>query len=185
MRKLKKITRQHVRLWLLVVVIGSGVTLFAYIAVQQSLREGLNAPQLQIADDTAAQLNNGALPSAVISPMKVDESTSLAPFTTIVDQHMHVLASSGSIGTIVPLPPASAFSDAQSRPSNWFTWQHDNNTLRDATVIVPFHHEGLSGYVLVARSMAQVEATIGHITVLAALTLLGVILAPAIILLLV
>lgn len=185
MLKQKLLIRQNVRLWLLVVVVGGGVTLFTYVAVQQSLREGLNAPQLQMSEDIAAQLNGGASAASVIPPVKIDESTSLDPFVTIVDQHMHVLASSGSIGSVVPLPPSSAFPDSQTRRSNWFTWQHDNNTLRDATVIVPFHHGNESGYVLAARSMSQVEATIGHITILAILTLLGVLLAPAIILLLV
>ena len=183
MRKLKAITRQNVRIWIIAVVIGWGVTLFTFVAIQQSLRQGLNAPQLQMAEDTAAQLNSGTSPQSAVPPVKVDESTSLAPFVTVVDQHMHVLASSGSIGSVVPLPPASAFPDSQTRHSNWFTWQHDNNTLRDATVIVPFHHGNESGYVLAARSMSQVESTIGHIAVLAVLTLLGVLLAPAIIML--
>lgn len=185
MLKRQPITRQKMRLWLLAVVIGGGVTLFSYVAVQQSLREGLNAPQLQMAQDIAAQLNSGMSPASVLPPVKVDEATSLDPYVTIVDQHMQVLGSSGSIGSVVPLPPASAFPDSQNRRTNWFTWQHDNNSVRDATVIVPFHHGSESGYVLAARSMSQVEATIGHITVLALLTLLGVILAPAIILLLV
>jgi hypothetical protein len=181
----RKLTRNALRLWLLAVAIGGGLTLFAYIAVQQSLRLGLNDPQWQIAEDTAAQLSQGVAPESVIPRVTVDESRSLSPFVTVVDSHIHVLASSGKIGDILPLPPASSFPDAQKRGDNWFSWQHDDNTVRDAAVIVPYHHDGQSGYVLVARSMRQTENTIGHITVLAGLTLLGVLLAPAIILLLV
>ncbi len=180
----KRLSRQSLRLWLLAVTIGSGLTLFAYTATQQSLRLGLNDPQWQIAEDTASKLTQGASPVSVIPNNTVDESSSLSQFVTIVDKNIHVLASSGRIGNVVPLPPPSAFPDAQKRGNNWFTWQHDNNTIRDATVIIPYHGHN-QGYVLVARSMSQVENTIGHITVLAGLTLIGVLLAPALIILLV
>jgi hypothetical protein len=183
MKQRKRLTRESIKLWLLAVTIGGGVTLFAYVAVQQSLRLGLNNPQLQIAEDTAARLDGGAAPQSVVPALTVDEAQSLSPFVTIVDTHDHVLATSGKIGSVVPLPPASAFPDALKRGDSWFTWQHDNNTVRDAAVIVPFHG-AQSGYVLVARSMSQVEQTIGRITVLAGLTLIGVLLVPAIILLL-
>lgn len=175
---------QFIRLWILSVVIGGGVTVFTFTAVQQSLRLGLNDPQWQIAEDTAAQLSQGATPASVVPALTLDESKTLAPFVTVVDSKIHVLASSGNIGSQVPLPPASAFPDSQRRGSNWFTWQHDNNTLRDAAVIVPFHGQQ-SGYVLVARSMSQVENTIKKIAFLAVCTLIGVLAAPAIILLLV
>jgi len=181
MQRLKRMNRQSLRLWLLAVTIGSGLTIFAYTAVQQSLRLGLNDPQWQIAEDTAYKLTQGATPVSAIPSNIVDESKSLAPFVTVVDRNIHVLASSGRIGSIVPLPPPSAFPDAQKRGNNWFTWQHDNNAVRDATVIIPY--QGLHpGYVLVARSMSQVENTIRHIAVLAGLTLVGVLLAPTIIL---
>ena len=184
MRLIKRFDRQCLRIWLVAVVIGGGLTVFAYTAVQQSLRLGLNDPQWQIAEDAAAKLAAGATPASVMPNETIDEATSLVPFATIVDQHINVLASSGKIGDAIPLPPASAFPDAQKRGDNWFTWQHDNNTVRDATVIVPYQGAH-SGYVLVARSMRNVENTIGHITILAALTLLGVLIAPTIVLLVV
>src|SRR5579862_3700856 len=111
----KRLDRQALRLWLLSVTIGAGLILFAGTAVQQSLRLGLNDPQWQIAEDTAYQLSQGAAPSSVIPNNMVDESRSLAPFVTIVDSNIRVLASSGKIGTTVPLPPASSFPDAQKR----------------------------------------------------------------------
>ena len=184
MKLTKRFDRQCLRIWLVAVVIGGGLTLFAYTAVQQSLRLGLNDPQWQIAEDAAVKLAAGATPASVIPQEMIDEATSLAPFVTIVDRHERVLATSGKIGAVVPLPPASAFPDAQKRGDNWFTWQHDNNTVRDATVIVPYGGTH-PGYVLAARSMHTVEDTISHITALAALTLLGVLIAPAIVLFLV
>lgn len=184
MKQIQRLNRQTIRLWLLSVAIGTGLTLFAFVAVQQSLRLGLNDPQQQIAEDTAYRLSQGASPSSIIPSTVVDESRSLAPFVTVVDSNMQVQASSGRIGDITPLPPASAFADAQKRGS-WFTWQHDNNTVRDATVIIPYSHGNSSGYVLAARSMKQVENTISHIAMLAGLTFVGVLLVPALILLLV
>lgn len=184
MIKVKKITRQSLRLWLLAVTIGTGLLLFEYVGLQQSLRMGLNDPQLQMAQDIASRLRQGASPSSVTPTALVDESHTLAPFVTIVDNNINVLASSGKIGDQVPLPPTSAFPDSQKRGNNWFTWQHDNNTIRDAAVIVPYTGAH-NGYVLVARSMSQVENTISHITDLAGLTLLGILIVPALVLLLI
>ncbi len=184
MRLRRQINRQTIRLWLLTVTIGFGVIVFAYTAVQQSLRLSLNDPQWQIAQDAADKLTQGATPRSVLPSDQIDESKSLAPFVTVVDKNIHVLASSGKIGNIVPLPPPSAFPDAQKRGNNWFTWQHNNYTVRDAAVIVPYQGHN-PGYVLVARSMSQVETTIEHISVLAGLTLLGVVIVPALILMLI
>ncbi len=182
MIEVKKITRQSLRLWLLVVTIGCGLLLFGYVGLQQSLRIGMNDPQLQMAQDIASKLSQGASASSVVpTTALVDESQSLAPFVTIVDNNTRVLASSGKIGDRVPLPPTSAFPDSQNRSNNWFTWQHDK--IRDAAVIVPYGNH--AGYVLVARSMSQAENIIGYITKLAGLTLLGILVVPAIILLLV
>jgi len=179
MVNVKKITRQSVRLWLLSVTIGGGLLLFGYVGMQQSLRMGLNDPQLQIAQDIASKLNQEATVGSVIPPTFVDESHSLASFVTIVDNNANVLASSGKIADRVPLPPTSSFPDSQKRGNNWFTWQHDG--VRDAAVIVPYGNH--TGYVLVARSMSQVENIIGHITMLAGMTLVGILITPALILL--
>lgn len=183
MVKIRKITRQSLRLWLLAVTIGVGLLLFGYVGLQQSLRMGLNDPQLQIAQDIASKLSQGAPPNSVVPTTLVDESQSLAPFVTIADNNINILASSGKIGDQVPLPPTSAFPDSQKRSNNWFTWQHDNDKVRDAAVIVPYGNH--AGYVLVARSMSQVENTIEYITVLAGMTLLGILTVPALIVLLI
>lgn len=179
MIKVKRITRQSIRLWLLVVTIGGGLLFFGYVSLQQSLRMGLNDPQVQMAQDTATKLNQGVPPSSAVPTNIVDESQSLASFVTIVDSNTRILASSGKIGDRVPLPPTSSFPDSQKRNNNWFTWQHD--AVRDAAVIVPFGNN--AGYILVARSMSQTENTISYITKLAGLTLLGVLVVPVIILL--
>lgn len=182
MKKTQRLTKASFRLWLLSVVIGGGLLLFSYVAVQQSLRLGLNEPQLQMAQDIAAQLNSDkSTPQSLVPTTIIDESQSLSPFVTIINKNGDVLATSGKIGDVVPLPPLSAFEDSQKRSNHWFTWQHDDGKVRDAAVVVPFNGKQ-SGYVLVARSTAQVEDTIGHITVLAGWTLLGILVAPALVL---
>ena len=93
MKRTKRTNRDNLRLWLVTVVVGFGIVLFAFVAVQQALRLGMNDPQLQIAQDTAAKLAQGATPAAVMPSEKVDESKSLATFVTIVDQNTKVLAS--------------------------------------------------------------------------------------------
>ncbi len=169
------------RLWVLASVIGVGIVLFSWLAVQQSMRLGANNPQWQIAGDDAARLKAGAAPSTVVPNLHINEASSLATFVTVTDRNRKVLVSSGEVDGRYPLPPAGSFTAALPKGYTWFTWQHDGG-VRDAAVIVPYSGRH-PGYVLVARSLRQVEDNETHIQNLALLTLVGVLVAPGIILL--
>src|SRR5438445_588354 len=65
-----------------------------YVTVQQNFRQGANDPQIQMAEDAAAQLQGGAQAQAVVGAGKVDISRSLAPFLIVYDATGQQLASS-------------------------------------------------------------------------------------------
>lgn len=172
-----KRTKGLFKIYLSIAVVGAGLVVFAYAAAQQALRLGANDLPRQLAEDTAAKLNAGAKPSDVVSTDKVDVQSSLAPFVIVVDKDVNVLASSGTMGEL-PLPPKSSFNNPKTnKGENVFTWQPKPG-VRQATVIVPY----AGGYVVAAHSLRSVEKNVDKLNQIAILTVLGVVAAPAIVL---
>jgi hypothetical protein len=169
------------RLYFAVVFTGLGVVLFAYVAVQQTLRLGANQTPQQLAEDAAVKLANGMTPGDIVGSAQIDEAASLSPFVTIVDSQYHVLASSGVMDGQVPLPPTGVFQSAGKSGLDRVTWQHAG--IRDAAVIVPARTSTGTDYVLAAHSLRLTEATIDHLTALWFATVLGILIAPAVLLL--
>lgn len=137
----------------LLVVIG-----FVYVAVQQSYRLGANDPQIQMAGDIAATLSAGTSPKDTIStsPAKTDPSMSLAVFTTIVDSNGNVTASTMSMDGSTAVPPKGVLNAASLTHQNRVTWQPQTGT-RIALVVQAYQHGNRTGYVLVGRSLKEVE----------------------------
>lgn len=156
--------------WIAIALIALGLTFFTYTAVQQDYRMSANDPQVQMAQDAASAWNNGASPSSLVLPKKVDMGSSLAPFTIIVDKNGHVLASDGQLNGMTPLPPLSVFSGVAENGERRFTWQTDGG-LRFAAVVEPTPN----GAVLTARSLKEAESREQILTWMAGLTLLGVV----------
>ena len=169
-----------VRIWLSVTLVGTGLLIFGYTAVQQSMRLGANDPQWEMAHDGASRLANGTAPSEVVGSTSVELKTSLAPFTIVTDRNHNIMASSGHLNNVAVLPPNGSFAASLSRGSNWFTWQPASG-IREATVIMPYGGAH-PGYILVARSLSRVEQNIDVITRLALLTLIGIVVVPTVIL---
>jgi hypothetical protein len=122
------------------------------MTVQQSLRQGLNDPQIQMAEDAAYALNNGATTDSLIAGNKVEMSRSLAPFLIAYDSSGKPVAGSGVLNGELPSLPDGVLDYAKQNGEDRVSWQPDNDT-RIASVIVPYDH----GYVLAGRNMREVE----------------------------
>jgi hypothetical protein len=122
-----------------------------YAANQSVLRSSANDPQIQMAEDTAEILNNGAEPGSLVSG-KVDVNKSLAPFIIIYDKLGKAVASPAYSGQ-TPLRdiPFGVLKSAGSS-YNAVTWQPEFN-VRLAAVAV----EANQYYVVSARSLTGVE----------------------------
>jgi hypothetical protein len=167
------------RTYTAITLTGLGVTLFAYVAVQQDMRLTANNAPRALAGEVAMELAGGADAATATGELKVDETASLNPFVTVVDASHKVVATTGSVGSQTPLPPMGAFDFTKTKGVDTFTWEHDG--VRDAAVVL--YVPTTSQYVVAAQSLRPVEDNIERITTLFLLTVIGVVLVPALFLL--
>ena len=128
------------------------VFLTIYAAVQQDYRQSANDPQIQIAEDAAASLDNGGAFQSVILPTRIDIATSLSVFTTVFDDAGQPIGSSGYLRGGMPTVPPGVLDYVRSKGEDRFTWQPEKG-VRDAVVITKYS----GGFVMVGRSIREVE----------------------------
>jgi len=132
----------------LVIVIIFGTI---YAVGQHGLRMDANMPQIQLAEDTAAQLTKGAQPAALVQG-SVAMDKSLAPFTNIYDQYGNSIVGEGMIDGTVPAFPGGVLKASQGVSYHTVTWQPQNG-VRIAAVAV----QAGNYYVVSGRSLTEVE----------------------------
>jgi hypothetical protein len=162
------------RIWLPIAVAVTAVCGLAYLAVQQNYRDGLDDPQVQLAQDGAASLDAGASPASVVNSPTIDIAASLSPFVIVFDKDDLVLASGATLVGSAPVPPRGVLATARTAGRNRVTWQ-PRSGVRIASVSYP----AADGRVVLAgRNMREVEARIDRLTLTVALawvsTLVGV-----------
>ena len=147
-----------------VIVILSGTI---YGTTQQVLRQSANDPQVQMARDAGAALAKGAVPASVVSRgASVNLNISLSPFISVYDDSGMSLESTGVLSGKPPVPPAGVFEYTRKYKEDRITWQPEPD-VRLAIVMV--RYEGSRpGFVLVGRSLAEVEQRENRIFLLAA-----------------
>ena len=140
-------------------VVGILIIIFGtiYAAVQQSQRSDANYPQIQIAEDQAAQIKNAYDSQAASSLSPVDMRSSLAPFTIIYNKTGQVVSGSGYLDGKVPQVPLGVLADAQGKTYNAVTWQPQKGVRIAAVVVAAKDY-----YVLSGRSLAEVEKNEDH-----------------------
>lgn len=157
--------------WLISAFIITGLCGLVYAAVQQNYRSSLNDPQIQIAQDVSRALADGADARTFIPQKTIDMSESLAPFMIVYDQGFKPITSSAILGKEAPVPPQGVFVTAKLQGENRLTWEPKPG-VRIATVIKPY--QGVNtGFVLVGRSMKEVENRIDNLTTLVGIVWMG------------
>jgi hypothetical protein len=162
--------------WLPLAVLCVAGPLFIYAMAQQVYRQSANDPQIQIAEDTAAKLQNGASADEFVSDQTVNVADSLSPFIIIYDQNGKVIQSNAQLNGKTPELPQAVLSDMQADKGSlpWklepaderrFTWQPEPG-VRLATIITQFDGKQ-SGFVLAGRNMREVERRIDSAMALA------------------
>jgi hypothetical protein len=129
------------------------VVIFAsiYIVVQQSQRSDADSPQIQMAEDAASALDQGASPQTLVGP-NVDMAHSLAPFVIIYDRTGRLVAGAGLINGAAPTPPMGVLTSATGQPYHIVTWQPEPGVRIAAATIAANRY-----YVLAGRSITEVE----------------------------
>ena len=128
----------------------------AYGVGQTVLRTGANDPQIQVAQDAAANLSAGAGAATVGTGAAVDLATSFAVEVTVPDGAGNILASTGRLDGEPVRPPLGALRAAARHGSHLVTWQ-PRAGVRMATVIEAYTGPTGGGTVVVARSLRTVE----------------------------
>jgi hypothetical protein len=166
---------------------------------QQVLRLGANDPQIALADDLVAKLEQGIALADAIPPATIDMARSLTPFVIAYDDQGHPLASQARLDGVIPSPPNGVFDYVRQHGQYRVTWQPILGTtsnkdqksafnggtpprqgVRIAAVIqrVQLANGTAGGFVLAGRNMREVENRehlVGQLALLAWIAMLGLI----------
>lgn len=144
----------------------------AYLFVQQSYRQSANDPQIQLAQDVSNFLKNGnSMQTIMQSTPAIELSKSLAPFLVIYDTQKLIAFSSVTINGKQPNIPAGVLDNARNKEYNAVTWQA--NTGDRSAIIATYYSGKASGYVVVGRSIKEVEKREDRLLLIAGLALLS------------
>lgn len=160
------------RQWLPLAIAISGLSALIFGSLQQLLRQGANDPQIQMAQDAAAALDNGSTPGSLLTSQHIDIARSLAPFVLLYDLSGKPLAGDGLLGGSLPDYPLGALEASRQHGENLVTWQ-PRPDVRVASVVVPYK----AGYVVAGRGLLEVELRVDQMQTLAFLAWLVTLLA--------
>ncbi|MDQ6918057.1 MAG: hypothetical protein M3Z98_01735 [Candidatus Dormibacteraeota bacterium] len=148
----------------------------SFVIGQQILRTGANDPQVQLAEDAAAQLEAGVAPADVLPAAHTDIAASLAPWVMVYGPDRKQLAGSARLDGKVVEYPTSVFDNAPAGGHrDEVTWQ-PRSGVRAATVAVGFR----GGWVVAGRSLRLVEEREDRVGQLAIVGWLGALAATAV-----
>jgi hypothetical protein len=164
MRKIKAIFKN----WSMVALVTTAFCGLVYVTVQQTLRQSANDPQIQMAEDIASELENGRTIPVIMPANQVDLAHSLAPFVILFDDQGTQIASSGRLGKQSPTLPGGVLDYTQRHGEDRLTWQPEPG-VRIASVVIGYTGAN-PGFVLVGRSLREVERRIGQIELFCGVT---------------
>ncbi len=160
------------RYWIILAVVITGTCGVIYLAVQQDIRLSANDPQIELSEDLGRKLQNGANPKAIVSGGQIDLSKSLATFVIVFNEKKEVVVSNAVLDGKAPTLPSGVFDYTKSHSEDRVTWQPKDG-VRIAAVIRYFNGKNNSGYVLVGRSLREVEKREDWLTEQVGLTWVG------------
>jgi hypothetical protein len=171
MKRLKRIKKLRVVFigWLIPALIITLFSGFIYMMTQQQIRLAANDPQIQMAEDEAIDLANGK--PLKMSTAKIDIAQYQTLFLMVFDNSEKVITSSGLLNNQIPTVPPGIFKYVKLHNEERFTWE-PLSKVRIAAVMV--HYDGLKpGFLLVGRSLREVEKTETQLFYLTGLFWLG------------
>jgi hypothetical protein len=132
------------------------LALALYAIPQQVLRLGANDPQVALAGDLAAKLEQGVVAAEAVPAGAVDMARSLSPFVIAYDDKGHPLFSQGQLDGAIPIPPKGVFDFVRQHGEDRITWMPIRR-VRIAAVVQRVNGAH-PGFVLAGRSLREEEA---------------------------
>jgi len=154
------------------------LALALYAIPQQVLRLGANDPQVALAGDLAAKLEQGVVAAEAVPAGAIDMARSLSPFVIAYDDQGHPVSSQAQLDGAIPIPPKGVFDFVRLHGEDRFSWRPIRG-VRIAAVVqrVSGAHPG---FVLAGRSLREEEARqeqVGQMATLAWIAMLALIFA--------
>lgn len=133
-------------------------TIFLTIAVsgQQVLRMSANDPQVQFAEEVSSAVSGDVAPEAITGQPRGDATKNLGPFLVIYAEDGKPLSSTADIDGNVPVLAKRTLDSIKKAGQKSFTWEPKKG-FRTAAVSKYFKGEKSSGFVVVAKSLREVE----------------------------
>jgi hypothetical protein len=147
--------------------LASVLALALYAIPQQVLRRGADDPQIALAGDTAARLEQGVAPSQAIPSAMIDMARSLSPFVIAYDDQGRPLSSQAQLDGVVPVPPKGVFDYVRAHGEDRFSWKPVSGVR--VAVVVQRVNGAYPGFVLAGRSLREEEARQEHVGQMATL----------------
>jgi hypothetical protein len=141
--------------------ISTVLALFLYAIPQQVLRLGANDPQIAMAGDAAARLEQGQPPSeAVPAGSEVDMARSLSPFVIAYDDTGTPIASQAQLNGQTPVPPRGVLDYVRTHGEERISWQPLRTAEQRVRIAAVVQRVGGAhpGFVLAGRSLREVES---------------------------
>ncbi len=141
------------------------IFLFIYILAQQQLRSGANDPQLSLAREVVSRLESGVPVGDILKHETRDMAVTSSPYVIIYDSQGKPLSGTGTLGGVLPSPPAGVFEYLKTNGEDRFTWQ-PARSRRQAVVALYFKGSDISQsyYVLAGRSLVEVEGRVAQLS---------------------
>lgn len=127
-----------------------------FVVMQQNIRMSANDPQIQMSEDMAANLAAGKSMPPGMQNDSIEISQSIAPFYVVYDESGKSVASSGKLDGQIPNLPAGVLEYTRINGQDRVTWQPQKG-VRAAVVVTHYAGNKGSGFVMVGRSLREVE----------------------------
>jgi hypothetical protein len=155
--------------------LATGLALALNTIPQQVLRLGANDPQIQLADDLTARLEEGIPPAEALPAGFVDMARSLSSFVIAYDDQGRPLASQAQLNGQTPAPPRGVFDYVRQHGEERLSWQPILGNAHGVRIAAVVQRVGGAhpGFVLAGRNMREVEAREEQVQQMAGLTWIG------------
>ncbi|HVX92652.1 MAG TPA: hypothetical protein VHA74_00895 [Candidatus Dojkabacteria bacterium] len=146
---------RYVLIIVFVEILLLGVFGTIYASVQHALRSYANDPQTQIAMDAVEDMKTGRMSAPNMSGNSIDITKSLAPFYIVYNKDKQITSSTALLNGTTPTVPQGVLDYAKEHGEDRITWEPQDG-VRIAT-IVQYYKDKNEGFVVVGRSLKEVE----------------------------
>lgn len=144
------------------IVVATVVIATGYALLLQHERLSADDLPVQIAEDMAERMKQGVPPQSLVGGVRINPSTSLAPFAIVMNDKGKVVANSFRLTSDeTPRIPAGVLQAAKEKGEHRVTWQPAPYVRLATAVVYDKTKQGSGTYIVVGHSLRETEARVG------------------------